>query len=666
MARGSVDLQEIGCGVFANNSFDTSEKYPATMSVPLLNPPGGRARGNSAGKSKPLPIPGSGLLPPSPLHTEPYLPGTMYALVVCGANNTTLADQAMFSDFMGISCTLGLFKDECPGTFLSCFPIEKYFEETPHSDIKFGMIGPAGTPLFTYSARKHSTREGKFFQQVPEEELLGAFTLWIQEMAHKAKPGDAINIFLQCHGGEKGQIYLGTKFMCSSVLANLLETFIYGVQVNCIGSHCHSGILVDKIKATGSLHHYAVSACGLNEYAYSTRRSASNRCRGFRFAQPFVQSLAKCKLPTVHQTEAGPLAAKDFNDFMKDALQRVSSAGAPPQHVQTHLSSQKQTALILLEELVFRDQVDVLYDPRLIHRRRRFEWPTLDLVNLRRVQQEPGQRGKSPTALAQVITVVDKAVSACYGPKLPEFHPPGDSRIIFELERKNPDYEMLLNNLYWRGRQQSAIFDLWIILCERGFVRWENMEAHIDYSNGTGDAGKVYRWLSCFTAVHEEERLRECEPFPGFCPTEFPLLWLAIMIARGCSDEPHKIFEIIHYTGILGKLDPKLIQAFVSGWGDHNLLNCDPKCRGLRPDMPTWRMDYFGSWLPNGLGPDKLNWSKEIVHKFMSRFWAVEKAYKDFHAIPDDILVEECHQAGFLRRHSDREPRLKHSGHWKP
>jgi hypothetical protein len=351
---------------------------------------------------------------------------------------------------------------------------------------------------------------------------------------------------------------------------------------------------------------------------------------------------------------------------MKDALQRVASGGVPAQHVQTHLSSEQQTALILLEELVFRDQADVLNDPRLIHRRRRLEWPTLDLPNLRRMQQEPLPEGRSAAALAQVVRVVHGAASACYGPKLPEHYLPGDDGLAFELEKKNPDYEMLLNNLYWRGRQQSAIFDLWIILCERGLVRWENMEADIDYSNSTGDSRKVYMWLACFTAVQEEKLLVEHEPFRGFNMTWFPLTWLAIMIARGCADEPHKILETIHHTGVLGKLDPRFVKQNIPSWGDYNIWHCDPKCDGLRPDMPHWRMDFFGSWLPKGLGPDWPNWPDLIVDKFMSRFWAVEKAYKEFYAIPDDILVEECYQAEFLGRHSEREPRLKYSGHWKP
>jgi hypothetical protein len=168
-------------------------------------------------------------------------------------------------------------------------------------------------------------------------------------------------------------------------------------------------------------------------------------------------------------------------------------------------------------------QADVLNDFRLLYQRRRLEWATLDLPNLCRLHQQSGPGEKSPAALAQVVRVVAETVSACYGSTLPVHHPPGDSSIVSQLERKHPDYEMVLNNLYWRGRQQSAIFDLWIILCERGLVKWENMETEIDYSNGTNNVSKVCRWLGCFTAVHEEIGLLEREPFPAFCQTDFPV-----------------------------------------------------------------------------------------------------------------------------------------------
>jgi hypothetical protein len=38
-----------------------------------------------------------------------------------------------------LKLTPGTFNEECRGTFLSYFPIEKYFEQTPYSDIKFGI-----------------------------------------------------------------------------------------------------------------------------------------------------------------------------------------------------------------------------------------------------------------------------------------------------------------------------------------------------------------------------------------------------------------------------------------------------------------------------------------------------------------------------------------------
>lgn len=106
-----------------------------------------------------------------------------------------------------------------------------------------------------------------------EADLLGIFTSLVHEMAYKTKPGDVVNIFSQCHGGKNGQIHLGIRYIDSFVLAGLPETFVSGVQVNCIRSHCHSGLLVDEIKATRGLNRYTISACGPKKLAYSTHRS---------------------------------------------------------------------------------------------------------------------------------------------------------------------------------------------------------------------------------------------------------------------------------------------------------------------------------------------------------------------------------------------------------
>ena len=89
----------------------------------------------------------------------------MYTLVVCGAKNPdSLADAAMFGDFMGIAMTMRLFHEECSGTYLSCFDLDGYFAQG-RTDIKFGQF-PDKRPLFIYEARKHSTRKENFLNRL--------------------------------------------------------------------------------------------------------------------------------------------------------------------------------------------------------------------------------------------------------------------------------------------------------------------------------------------------------------------------------------------------------------------------------------------------------------------------------------------------------------------
>ena len=76
---------------------------------------------------------------------------------------------------------------------------------------------------------------------------------------------------------------------------------------------------------------------------------------------------------------------ESHEDFIRQALRNVNN-GTPPHEIKTVLTNEKEESLILLEELILRDQADVLHDPLSTHRRRRMEWPTLDLVNLRQVQ----------------------------------------------------------------------------------------------------------------------------------------------------------------------------------------------------------------------------------------------------------------------------------------
>lgn len=70
----------------------------------------------------------------------------VHNLVVCGATNPeSNADGAMFVDFMGICLLLQHLQPEFTGTFLSCFPLEKYFDflgfkSPPITDIRWTRI----------------------------------------------------------------------------------------------------------------------------------------------------------------------------------------------------------------------------------------------------------------------------------------------------------------------------------------------------------------------------------------------------------------------------------------------------------------------------------------------------------------------------------------------
>ena len=195
-----------------------------------------------------------GIKPIPPPRTEPYLAGKMYALVVCGAKNPrSKVDAAMFGDFMGIAMTIRLFHEECFGTYLSCFDLDGYFAQG-RTDIKFGQFGPDKRPLFVYEARKHSTRQENFFEQVDPADLRNRVVNAIIQLSHIMKDGDVVNIFFQCHGSRDGQLLLGDNLLPSETIANLCTIFSEKVQVNCVGSQCYSGILVNEIMATGTFH----------------------------------------------------------------------------------------------------------------------------------------------------------------------------------------------------------------------------------------------------------------------------------------------------------------------------------------------------------------------------------------------------------------------------
>ena len=208
------------------------------------------------------------------------------------------------------------------------------------------------------------------------------------------------------------------------------------------------------------------------------------------------------------------------------------------------------------------------------------------------------------------------------------------------MQKMNPNYEMLLTNLYWRGRQQSAIWDLYIVLVERGFLKIESLAYPINYATNPTATIKIQKYLNCFSFVKAAIDFSNL-PFPGYEPTQCPTFWLAVMIGRGCAHEPSKMFETINFTGFLGKAELEDLEE-VSHRGGTRAWHCDPRLAAGET------FQFFGSWLPHGLGHDVRTYPEKILG-CLNRFGRVEEAYKQYYDLPDSVLVEESRQAEYLR-----------------
>ncbi|PGH07767.1 hypothetical protein AJ79_06155 [Helicocarpus griseus UAMH5409] len=418
---------------------------------------------------------------------------------------------------------------------------------------------------------------------------------WIQEKTSTVKPG--------------------TKKISPAVLTQALELFPRGVQLNTVGTHCYPGTFVEAVAATNQRERYIVASCGPGERHYTASRSVSNRIRNSHFSQPFIQSLAKIKLPGVDQVPPSPLIVETHDSFMEDALRKVTpGSGAKPTTYTTYLSSKTDTALALVEELILRDNVDVLYNCEAAHRRRRSEWPSLDLTLLNQI------RGRFTAPSSALIQKAKQAV----------------------------------NSAAAAGRLQSAVFDLFLILCEREFLDMEiGLADPIDMGYGPPSMETIMEILECFegpATIDEKELSQEyADLFMA------PVRWLAIMIVRSVVDV-ERLFETIAFTRIIGELIETKFAALRKERGVISFDRDPSVCAGESPP-------YFGFWLPtNGIRPT--DEPASVLWKALNVFNESEKVFKEDFGLSNDQLLTEEQQDEYLLRHPTLEPGLHYSGNW--
>lgn len=294
-----------------------------------------------------------------------------YNLVIC--STTSHEDGHLFSDFMGYC--MALREHGVGGDFFSCFPIEEHFnylrnEFNPSIDaIKFGELGPNGDKaLYTYSRHAYLNRE-YWWTQIAPNELSRRMLEWIADKQRDAEPGDVVNIFLEGRQTSNG---IGDSHIHTDVFRDLLSGFKDGVQANAISGTCYSGRFSDAIRCpSGDSGHSGRRYSGV-----AASRNVGNRIRISRFSQPFVQSLAKVNIPGVPRRRV-TWRTPDHEEVTRTLLQRYVAPNATV--AEPHFnSSENVSGMAVVEEMIFRDKKDVVYDPRVSARRRRVEWPTAD------------------------------------------------------------------------------------------------------------------------------------------------------------------------------------------------------------------------------------------------------------------------------------------------
>ena len=134
-------------------------------------------------------------------------------------------------------------------------------------------------------------------------------------------------------------------------------------------------------------------------------------------------------------------------------------------------------------------------------------------------------------------------------------------------------------------------------------------------------------------------------------------MWLSVMIARQCS-KLSEMFEAIQAIKILGSINSDLLEKFKDSYVSKE-FSCDPHA------MSGTSPNYFGFWLSRGPGTNKDEYGDKI-HEAVGLFNKIEFYYMTYFKISDDELILEAQQDGVFRTNPRREPRLKHSGHWRP
>ena len=309
-----------------------------------------------------------------------------------------------------------------------------------------------------------------------------------------------------------------------------------------------------------------------------------------------------------------------------------------------------------VEDIIFKYILDVVYDPAITSRRRRLEWPALDstlediysgLVDSAEASVQESEA--DPKAITTATRdLLDEETSKCNTRNSAA----GDEDVFDLIYYNKPEYFEMLQNLYWRARRQSTIWDCFTQLVVCDFVSPRCLEHSVyvtDDSFTTPDIENVIELLKTFHNVYYDDELvnrgKVVAQTITWCGD---ITWLAIMIVRGGKDLLEIFIKLVQ-TDYLGAPRQDLLQEYLKEHGgglptiqfDLDTVRVDHHPRFNRP----FKVDNsFGFILPHGigslLGPDAKD-RFALTRNFYKRFNAIEEAYRNETGLPREKLLLE-------------------------
>ncbi|KAJ5537679.1 hypothetical protein N7494_007158 [Penicillium frequentans] len=543
-----------------------------------------------------------------------------YNLVACTSYDAQ-ADGWIFSDFMA-ACML--LKDRnVNGDFYSCFPVKEHFQflasqPSAMNSIKFGYFGNKRADALYEYTRDQFHKGDIWWSPVRREEIRRRIENWVSQKAKAAKCGDVVNIILLGHGDPKRGLDSGGDFLHHEVLAQQTAHFRSAVQVNFILDFCYSGVFKNALQDLGRRECHVSTSADADNQSWSHNQSGSGRYRNGRFMTALVESF----------TTTPQITIQDLETYIYNRLTCNRSPQAPLSAPQFYSgNSVKSTDSV--KGLFFRDMINLSSHGRFsAAHRKRVEWPTTNQTIRRRLGNTAGLHFKKPfTAVSKVVKDEIELCDVKFG------YPP-DMGVYSQLSSAAPDWRGLIRNLYWRARRQSTIWNIYLLLFERGFIDLNALVTPIELfsiSKKNRHCRLHTRVLfECFPRCHSDIKEKDC------------IARLATIIVRGGRNYL-ELFQTIIDSGHLGTIDACGSIALKS-------LHLDlDRHHNLQERKATWTPDenirpnrnVFGFWLPHGLSVQEARHLTNSGHgDCLIRFEEIERIFYETEGIDEASLSD--------------------------